>query len=47
MKIVEFDSMIAKAEGKKKSVSIGNIREVRSLINKALKGKLHLLIKEM
>lgn len=47
MKIAEFDSMIAKAEGKKVSVSMANIREVRSLINKALKGKLNQIIKGM
>lgn len=47
MTISEFVSMVAKQEGKKSQTSVGNIREVLSLVNKATKGELYKMIKKI
>jgi len=46
MQLSKFVSAVTKAEGKKSSVSVGNMREVLKIVNKKLKGKLYKLIKE-
>lgn len=33
----QLDSMIAKAEGKKSQVSMGNVREVRAIIDRLIR----------
>ena len=47
MKIAEFVSLIAQQEGKKVETTVGNIREVLSLTNKATKGELYKFIKTL
>lgn len=43
-RLSRFISKVTIAEGKKKSVSIGNVREVLKIANKLLGGKLYQLI---
>jgi len=43
-KLSKFISLLTIAEGKKSSVSIGNVREILKLANKQLKGELYKLI---
>lgn len=47
MKIAEFASKMALAEGKKKEIGIGQVREMLRLINIATNGALYQLIKAM
>lgn len=44
-KLVKFASEVTLAEGKKVSVSVGNVREILKIANKMLGGKLYQLIK--
>ncbi len=47
MTIANFVSEITKQEGKKSSVSVGNVREILRLTNKKTGGKLYKFIKEL
>lgn len=47
MKIAQFVSEITKQEGKKSSVTVGNVREVLKLVNKATNGMLYKIIKSL
>jgi hypothetical protein len=45
MKVTTFSEMVVKAEGKKKSISIAQVKEVLKETNKLLDGKLYFLIR--
>ena len=47
MKLTEFTSKVTLTEGKKVSVSIGQVREILKIVNKLTFGKLYKLIKEL
>ena len=46
MKISEFVSIVTKSEGKKSSVSVGNVREVLSIVNKLLDGEVYKAVRK-
>ncbi len=47
MTVQQFASLVAEKEGKKKEVSIGNIREILKVANELTKGKLYAAIHEI
>lgn len=47
MKVSDFANQIAKQEGKKVQTSVGNVREVLKLANKATGGLLYKIIRSL
>ena len=45
MKIVEFATMVAKTEGKKKQITVAQISEVLRIVNELTYGGLYLFIR--
>ena len=46
MKITTFSELVAKKEGKKKQVNIGQIKEILKIINALLNGEVYRLIRK-
>jgi hypothetical protein len=47
MKVTEFAEVVADLEGKKKQISIAQIKEVLKIINTVTDGMLYMFIREM
>ena len=47
MRVHDFEVLVTKKEGKKKSVSVAQVKEIRKIMNKLLDGWLNTAIKEL